>query len=277
MAINEIVSYLAEMPSGSDALLHTEDYFAEDRRQGEEYDNSRAEIKQDEGGFKAEVYLDTEGYPTIGIGHKLLSSEIDEYGARGRYPYTDAGKAAMRRDFTRKGKILTWPAEKGEAVFRVDYDAKYKDTRAAYSFRRGEVNGMSWDELPSDARYTLLNMGYNMGGAGLQDKFPGMLKATASGQWELAAHEIKYKDGAAFLRGEESALSDYYRQLQGHRVGEDLETARSFRQFGRMSNVTIKKEVPPQEWYRGTEVYDGLQRELRKSATGGEGQQQATY
>lgn len=222
MAINElseIISYLAEMPSSGDPRLHTEDYFAEDRKQGEEYDASRAEIRQDEGGFKAEVYLDSEGYPTIGVGHKLTQSEIDEYGAKSKYPYTDAGKAALRRDFTRDGKVKTWSAEKGDAVFRVDYDTKYRDTRAAYSSRRREVNGTSWDELPQEARYTFLNMGYNMGGAGLRKKFPGMLKAAARGQWELAAHELKYKSGARVLGGGNSLYSTYFAQLSGGRVG----------------------------------------------------------
>lgn len=257
--LNEIISYLAEMPSSGDARLHAQDYFAEDRKQGEEYDASRAEIRQDEGGFKAEVYLDSEGYPTIGIGHKLTQSEIGEYGARSRYPFTNAGRKAMKRDFTRGGKVKTWSAEKGEAAFRADYDIHYKETRDAYNFRRGQVNGMSWEELPLEARNTVLNMGYNMGATKLRNKFPGMLKATAKGQWNLAAHEIKYKDGAAVLRGEESALSDYYRQLQGHRVGEDLETARSFRQFERMSKVTTKK--PKQD--DSSKTAQSLQNELK--------------
>lgn len=218
--LNEIISYLAEMPSSNSAArLYTEDYFAEDRRQGEEYDKSRDEIRRDEGGFKAEVYLDSEGYPTIGVGHKLTRSEIAEYGAKSKYPYTDAGKAAMRRDFTRDGKVKTWSAQKGEEVFRADYDTKYRDTMAAYGARRREVNGMSWDELPQEARYTFLNMGYNMGGAGLRNKFPGMLKAAARGQWELAAHELKYKSGARVLGGGNSLYSTYYAQLSGGRVG----------------------------------------------------------
>jgi len=217
--LNEIISYLAEMPSSGDTRLHAEDYFAEDRRQGEEYDKSRDEIRRDEGGFEAEVYLDSEGYPTIGVGHKLTQSEIGEYGAKSKYPYTDAGKAALRRDFTRNGKVKTWSTQKGEEIFRADYDTKYRDTRAAYNFHRGEVNGMSWDELPQEARYTFLNMGYNMGGAGLRKKFPGMLKAAARGQWELAAHELKYKSGARVLAGGNSLYSTYYAQLSGGRVG----------------------------------------------------------
>jgi GH24 family phage-related lysozyme (muramidase) len=238
MALNslrEIVNYLAEMPSEGNLDMYVEDYFADEPPQGEEYDASRAEIKKDEGGFKAQVYLDTEGYPTIGVGHKLLPSEIAEYGAEAKYKYTDEGKELMRRDFTRKGKLKTWTPEEGEVQYNFDFDKHYKETQAAYNHHRGMVNGMSWGELPQEARYTFLNMGYNMGGAGLRNKFPGMLKAAARGQWELAAHELKYKSGARVLGGGNSLYSTYFAQLSGGRVGWDQEvhphTGRPIRKY----------------------------------------------
>lgn len=219
-SLTQIIDFLADMPS-SNLARTAEDYVVEKQDPGKEYEALKVEIANDEG-RKYEVYLDSEGYPTIGIGHKITAGERSKYPrAKKKYKNNKAGKEQMKRDFTLDGKVLTWDDATIDRNYNRDFPAMLEGAKRAYNFRSRQVNGMQWNDLPLDARYSIANMTYTLGEEGIKNKFPGFLKATAQGQWELAAHEIKYKSGKRFLEGNWSPYSTYFGQLHGGRVGWD--------------------------------------------------------
>lgn len=222
------------MSAYSAAKEHHEDHKEFDL----EYTTLYEEIRADEG-EGAEVYLDSEGYPTIGVGHKLTEEERNLFGTgREKYPVTKAGKNQLKRDYTRDGKVLTWDKERIEAQYDYDLRVHMEEARKAYNHYRYEQNGIPWTDLPMDARKTITNMTYNMGEPKLRREFPNFLRAMSKGQWELASYEIMYKDGAAVLQGGDSEHSDYFKQLNGLRVlSGELDTSRPTRQVRRVSGI----------------------------------------
>ena len=120
-----------------------------------------------EGGHKDKVYLDSEGYPTIGIGHLL-----------------DTLKYQTLPD---KYKDIIWSESQGITTFLQDY--LEKEERTMSKFGKKEFN-----KMPDDAKGVLIDLSFNMGVKKLFDKFPGFIKDLKKGNYADAAQELRYKN-----------------------------------------------------------------------------------
>lgn len=170
---------------------------------GPEYDAVREKIKEFEG-WRPHVYLDGEGYPTQGWGHKL-SDET----------YSSESSAAFRRDW---GDEPAWSKEFANTYFEIDLQREYSRLRKTYATMKGGVerNELEFDQLPLEAREVLLDTAFNMGG-GFGKKFPSMIEALQNGDFHHAGLELMYRKGGRILgigtnqEGRKfSQYSDYY-------------------------------------------------------------------
>lgn len=109
-------------------------------------------------GYKQEIYLDTEGLATFGIGH-LVTEDDMEYG---------------------------WPVgtpvekERIDNVFEQDFAIALSDARALF---------LNFDSLPDQVQRVLVNMAFNLGRSRL-GKFKNMIVAVNEGNWAKAADEM---------------------------------------------------------------------------------------
>ena len=116
-----------------------------------------AQLTIDEG-LVHEVYLCSEGHPTIGIGHLILESD-PEYGQPVGTPVSNA---------------------RCEELFQQDLDIAIGEAERVY--------GDHWDGFPEEVQEVLINMVFNLGAPTLK-KFVGMRAALEAGDWKTAAVE----------------------------------------------------------------------------------------
>ena len=117
----------------------------------------RKQLEIDEG-VKYEIYLDHLGYPTFGIGHLVIPSDIEYREDVG----TRVSEERVRECFDKDA----------ESVLR-DCTLLYKD----------------FYELPEEAQQIIANMMFNMGYTRLS-KFKGMKKGVDARDWNKAADEM---------------------------------------------------------------------------------------
>ena len=124
---------------------------------------------QFEGGYKENVYLDTEGYPTIGYGHKLSNERYE----KGHLP--------------EEYKNMSWSEDEARESFLSDYSEKESRIKAKF----GE---QAYNKLPDGAKNILTDLAFNMGATKLFDKFPGFITDMQKGEYQDAAQELRYKN-----------------------------------------------------------------------------------
>ena len=117
----------------------------------------RKQLEIDEG-VKYEIYLDHLGYPTFGIGHLVIPSDIEYREDVG----TRVSEKRVRECFDKDV----------QSVLR-DCSLLYKD----------------FDELPEEAKQIIANMMFNMGYTRLS-KFKGMKRGVDARDWNRAADEM---------------------------------------------------------------------------------------
>ena len=117
----------------------------------------RKQLEIDEG-VKYEIYLDHLGYPTFGIGHLVIPSDI-EY-------REDVGTRVSE--------------ERVRECFDKDVQSVLRDCSLLYK---------DFDELPEEAQQIIANMMFNMGYTRLS-KFKGMKKGVDARDWNKAADEM---------------------------------------------------------------------------------------
>ena len=122
----------------------------------------REEIKADEG-VKYEVYLDHLGLPTCGIGH-LIKETDPEHGLE---VGTKISEERVNELFEQDIAVTISECEK---LFTTDISA--------------------WEALPTEARYILANMMFNMGKPRLS-KFVKMRQAIEDFDYEEASNQMK--------------------------------------------------------------------------------------
>lgn len=109
-------------------------------------------------GYKQEIYLDTEGLATFGIGHLVVEQDM-EYG---------------------------WPVgtpvekERIDGVFEQDFGIALSDAQALF---------LNFDSLPDQVQRVLVNMSFNLGRTRL-GRFKKMILAVNEGKYEKAADEM---------------------------------------------------------------------------------------
>ena len=120
-------------------------------------DKLREELIYDEG-VRLDVYRCTEGYLTVGIGHKIIDGDA-EYGKPEGYTITEK---RMKQLF-----------DLDVAVVREDCHRLYDD----------------FDDLPEEAQRIIANMCFNLGMPTMK-KFRGMKRCVDERNWSGAADEM---------------------------------------------------------------------------------------
>jgi len=120
-------------------------------------DKLREELKTDEG-CKYEIYLDHLGLPTHGIGHLILSSDM-EHGQAVGTPVSE---------------------DRVNECFASDIETVLSECTQLYP---------NFSVLPEEVQLIIANMMFNMGRPRLS-KFKGMKSAVDNGDWHRAAVEM---------------------------------------------------------------------------------------
>ncbi len=158
----------------------------------------RFQLKEDEG-LRRDVYPDTEGFLTVGRGHRLTPDELELY---------------------KEGDIIS-DDKQIEAWFQEDMKIAVAKTEALLP-----------KNAPDELFDIVTNMVFNMGsgkdavnsradglggtvekGTGVRG-FAGMLKAIRAGDFELAAKEMEWVDPADHAKGN----TKWYRQTKGRAI-----------------------------------------------------------
>jgi len=118
-------------------------------------EKTREWISRNEG-TRHKMYIDTEGYPTIGIGHRVRRHEMPLF---------------KDREITDK---------EVQELFDYDFSVAVGDARRVVPF---------FDELSDNRQMVLVDMAFQMGRMGLAG-FRRMIRAITKGDFVLAAAEI---------------------------------------------------------------------------------------
>ena len=117
----------------------------------------RKELEIDEG-VRYTIYLDHLGYPTFGIGHLVIDTDVES----GQPIGTEISDSRVRE------------------VFETDVLSVISDCNKLYD---------DFDELPEEVQLIVANMMFNMGRTRLS-KFKGMKRGVDSKDWNAAADEM---------------------------------------------------------------------------------------
>jgi len=118
----------------------------------------KTQIKRHEGEV-LEIYKDSLGYLTFGVGH-LVREDDPEFGQPEGTPVSQ---------------------ERVDEVYDYDFDKHVEETKHLVE---------NFDDLPEDIQHVLVNMMFNMGYNRLS-KFKNMLKAVDSRDWEEMARQME--------------------------------------------------------------------------------------
>ena len=162
---------LISKPHDSNAISNDEAVLTDNMRRTMEF----------EGGHEEGVYLDSEGYPTIGIGHLLERTKYE-------VPEGEDPKTWIPEKF----RDTTWTEQQGMDTFLEDYLNMQQDVSGRY----GEEE---FSSLPIEAQGILTDLAFNLGAEGLfggaeTRGFPGFLEDFREGRYGEAAKELRYKD-----------------------------------------------------------------------------------
>jgi lysozyme len=117
----------------------------------------RKELEIDEG-VRYTIYLDHLGYPTFGIGHLVIDTDVES----GQPIGTEISDSRVQE------------------VFETDVLSVISDCNKLYD---------DFDELPEEVQLIVANMMFNMGRTRLS-KFKGMKRGVDSKDWNAAADEM---------------------------------------------------------------------------------------
>ena len=123
----------------------------------------KEQIKRHEGEV-LEIYEDSLGYLTFGVGHLIKDSD-DEYGLPVGTPVSQ---------------------ERVDDVYEYDFDKHVEETIHVFESKGGE----DFYALPEDIQHVLVNMTFNLGGTRFS-KFNNMWKGVVSCDWEKVAVEME--------------------------------------------------------------------------------------
>jgi lysozyme len=122
----------------------------------------KEQIKRHEGEV-LEIYKDSLGYLTFGVGH-LVREDDAEFGEPEGTPVSQ---------------------ERVDTVYDVDFDKHVDETLHVC-----EQHDIDFDNLPEDIQHVLVNMCFNLG-ANRLGKFRNMLKACSSHDWEEMSRQME--------------------------------------------------------------------------------------
>ena len=123
----------------------------------------KEQIKRHEGEV-LEIYEDSLGYLTFGVGHLIKDSD-DEHGLPVGTPVSQ---------------------ERVDDVYEYDFDKHVEETIHVFESKGGE----DFYALPEDIQHVLVNMTFNLGGTRF-GKFNNMWKGVVACDWEKLAVEME--------------------------------------------------------------------------------------
>lgn len=123
----------------------------------------KEQIKRHEGEV-LEIYKDSLGYLTFGVGH-LVREDDPEFGQPEGTPVTQ---------------------ERVDEVYEIDFDKHLEETIHLFESKGGE----DFYALPENIQHVLVNMTFNLGGTRF-GKFNNMWKGVVENDWEKMAVEME--------------------------------------------------------------------------------------
>ena len=123
----------------------------------------KEQIKRHEGEV-LEIYEDSLGYLTFGVGHLIKESD-PEFGQPAGTPVSQ---------------------ERVDEVYEIDFDKHVEETVHVFESKGGE----DFYSLPEDIQHVLVNMTFNLGGTRFS-KFNNMWKGVIENDWEKVAVEME--------------------------------------------------------------------------------------
>ena len=123
----------------------------------------KEQIKRHEGEV-LEIYKDSLGYLTFGVGH-LVKEDDPEYGQPEGTPVSQ---------------------ERVDEVYDIDFDKHVEECIHVFESKGGE----DFYSLPEDIQHVLINMTFNLGGTRF-GKFNNMWKGVIENDWEKVAVEME--------------------------------------------------------------------------------------
>jgi len=123
----------------------------------------KEQIKRHEGEV-LEIYKDSLGYLTFGVGH-LVREDDPEFGQPEGTPITQ---------------------ERVDEVYEIDFDKHLEETIHLFESKGGE----DFYALPENIQHVLVNMTFNLGGTRF-GKFNNMWKGVVENDWEKVAVEME--------------------------------------------------------------------------------------
>ena len=124
-------------------------------------DLCKAEIKRHEGEV-LEIYMDSLGYKTLGVGHLCQPNDIE-------YDW-EVGTPVSQ--------------EVVDAYYEMDFRKHYYEAVNVFGDEKG------FNNLPDDIQRVLVNMAFNLGGTRLS-KFRNMLQACRNHDWQEMARQMQ--------------------------------------------------------------------------------------
>ena len=124
-------------------------------------DLCKAEIKRHEGEV-LEIYIDSLGYKTLGVGHLCQPNDIE-------YDW-EVGTTVSQ--------------EVVDTYYEMDFRKHYYEAVNVFGDEKG------FNNLPDDIQRVLVNMAFNLGGTRLS-KFRNMLQACRNHDWQEMARQMQ--------------------------------------------------------------------------------------
>ena len=121
----------------------------------------KAEIKRHEGEV-LEIYMDSLGYKTLGVGHLCQPNDVEYNWEIG----TPVSQSVV------------------DAYYEMDFRKHYYEAVNVFGDEKG------FNNLPDDIQRVLVNMAFNLGGTRLS-KFRNMLQACRNHDWQEMARQMQ--------------------------------------------------------------------------------------
>lgn len=156
------------------------------------------------------LYRDSEGYPTVGVGHLVANVEsAAKIPFRYGYPW-QPGRPATQDEIKRGYEFL--PPQSNPPRTHERYNPTENNVVPLYLSEQDQATLLKqdirehaervtqkfelFDTLPKAARQALLDMQFNMGGRFTEKRWPKLFNAVQKRDWETAAHEsYRYQIG----------------------------------------------------------------------------------
>ena len=140
----------------------------------------RAELTRDEG-CRTDIYIDTEGHATVGIGHLIVSGD-PEHGKPVGTKVTD---------------------ERVQELFTQDINIALKECKVTFP---------EFGSYPQEAQRVVANMMFNLGRPRLE-KFKKFIAAVKAHEWDKAADEMVDSKWYSQVKGRAQRLEERMRSL----------------------------------------------------------------